>query len=168
MKFSLSNSLKKISKKFEICIASIIEIFFYFRSFLIQFKIFMITRNIKSQLQVKSVPTCSKLAFLATRQLSKAMTHMSESFMAIGDLESAQLAAFWSLEKSMQFRNFREISKSCSNVLNVIHRINCSDKYCWLIRGMFEQICRSLFLSYVNVEGLFSTMRVYEHSMKCL
>lgn len=135
---------------------------------MIQFKIFTITRSIKSYLQVKTVPSCSKLTFFATRQVSKSMTHMSESFMAIGKLDSAQLAAFWSLEKAMQFRNFREVAKSCSNVLSVIHRINCSEKYFWLIRGMFEQVCRSIFMSFVNIEGLFSTMRIYEHSMKCL
>lgn len=93
---------------------------------------------------------------------------MSESFLANGDIELAHLTAFWSFEKALKFRHFREISKSCSNVLNVIHRMNATHKYYWLIQSMFEQICRSIFLSHVNSEGLFSMMRVYMHAMLCL
>lgn len=145
-----------------------ISLFLIFRTWIIQFKIFTNTRSIKSLLQTDEIPNLSKLAFLATRQLSKTLTHMSESFIAIRNFDLAQLSAFMAYEKALKFRHFREISKSTSNILHVIHRLNCSQKYLWMMKGMFEQICRSIFLSLVNVEGLFAMMRVYEHSMKCL
>lgn len=128
-----------------------------------------ILRRIKSLLIVKQIPNCSKLTYLATRQLSKALTHMSETFLATRQFEFAKFAAFWSLEKSLEFgRHFREISKSFANVLHVIHRVGESGKYFWLQSASFIQVCRSTFISGVHVDGLFSVMRIYQHSMICL
>lgn len=128
-----------------------------------------IVRRIKSLLIVKQIPNCSKLTYLATRQLSKTLTHMSETFLATRQFELAKFAAFWSLEKTLEYgRHFREISKSFGNVLHVIHRVGESRKYFWLLKATFIQVCRSTFIGGVNLDGLYSVMRIYQHSMICL
>jgi hypothetical protein len=129
----------------------------------------LVVRRIKSLLMVKQIPNCSKLTYLATRQLSKTLTNMSETFLATRQFALAKLAAFWSLEKALQYgRHFREISKSFANVLHVIHRVGESREYFWLQSATFVQVCRSTFIGDVNVEGLLSVMRIYQHSMICL
>lgn len=139
-----------------------------FRKWMTRLKFKFVVRRIKSLLMVKQIPNCTKLTYLATRQLSKTLTNMSETFLATRQFSLAKLAAFWSLEKALQYgRHFREISKSFSNVLHVIHRVGESKEFFWLLKAAFVEVCRSTFIGGVNIEGLISVMKMYEHCMIC-
>lgn len=131
-------------------------------------KLGKLIKNIRKSIDNIEIKKCSKLASLATSQLSKTLSFMFDLFFDMKLYDLAKLAAFWSLRKSLKFnRNLQSISRSFSNVLKTLVFTGTVDEFYWLIKAAPGQTIRALFIDDLDIHALTELVKMYSGIMMC-
>lgn len=91
---------------------------------------------------------------------------MFDSFFEMKQYDLAKLAAFWSLQQSLNFnRNVCDVARSFANAMTIVFYDGTVDNFLWLQSTALEQTSRALFSDDLNLYALTEVIKMYKALM---